>query len=349
MKKCTHCSAVNLEDAICCKVCGEWTFFISRQPGSQMSPNRVMSGIHRAFSTRSTWILSCICFSVLGGEVFWQQFRLNQVTNQLATERKIILADRAIALADQDRVAQARLDKAELEHLALMQNPAWRSGALAHERHDKEWVLRTAHDSRFAKSVLETNLLTMEQLGQDSTLAAKTALGKVAQLASPKDSRVEVDPDGDGFRVRVAFLMSRLTGHEAGAVTKYHTADAMRSEIKELSAHLLMDLYDYCGSRGIKSISVTCNHTLRQRTIPSNATDEERMLLLQQAKAVPAKLYRMSLDQSSARMILDWRRVSISQVTELSTVEYDGLTHLTITQDAVINQDEHDAAGELQF
>ena len=322
---------------------------MSRSTGPQSRPTSVVGGIRRAFSSRSTLVLLCICLAALCGEIIWQQLRLSKARDQLVSERNVILADRAAAVSEQDRAAQAQLDHDEAEHQALMQNSAWLTGSLARERHEKEWELRIAHDPRFAKSVLETNLLTIGQLGQDSTVAAKTALEKVAQLASPKDSRVEVDLDGDGFRVRVAFLMSRLSSHEAGAVTKYHTADAMRSEIRELSAHLLIDLYGNCGSRGIKSISVTCNHTLRQTLVPANATDEERTLLLEEAKPIPARLYRMSLDQSSAQRVVDWRRVSISRVNELATVEYDGLTHLTITHDNLLDQNEQDAQGELQF
>ena len=349
MKQCTHCSAANADEAFGCKVCGCRTFYLSRSTGLKRKPNSILDEFRRAFSARSTRVLLCVCLAALGGEVIWQQLRLTKTRNELASEQKSILADHAAAMAEQDRAFQARLEREEKEHQALIHNVAWLSGSLARERHEKEWDLRISHDPRFTKSALETNLLTIEKLGRDSTVAAKTALETIAQMASPKDSRVEVDADGDGFRVRVAFLMSRLSSHEAGAVTKHHNTAAMRSEIRELSAHLLADLYGNCGSRGIKSISVTCNHTLRQTALPANATAEERTLLFQQAKPIPARLYRMSLDQPSAQRVVDWRRVSISRVSELATVEYDGLTHLTITADKLVDQNQQDAAGELQF
>jgi hypothetical protein len=171
----------------------------------------------------------------------------------------------------------------------------------------------------------------------------------VARLASPTGSRVEVTPDGNEFRIRVAFMMSSLSRREAGAVTKYHSTAAMRDKIQELSARVLRDLYSYCGSRGIKSISVTCDHTLRQTVVPAGATDEERKQLLERAKPVPARLYRVSLDRDQAQVVADWRQVSLPRLIELSTVEYDGLVHLTITHGPLANQDAHDAAGELEF
>ncbi len=192
----------------------------------------------------------------------------------------------------------------------------------------------------------------MENLGQDATVAAQTALEKVARLAaSPEGSRVEARPrTAMVFACKsVAFMMSRLSSHETGAITKHHTTAAMRVEIQDLSARVMRDLYDYCGSRGIKSIAVTCNHTLRESTIPDGATEEERAELQSRAKATTARLYRVSLDQSHAQTVVNWRSLALSRVAELCTVEYDGLTHLTITQGLLSNPDNLDATEELQF
>jgi hypothetical protein len=123
----------------------------------------------------------------------------------------------------------------------------------------------------------------------------------------------------------------------------------MRAEIQKLSARVLRDLYDYCGSRGIQSIAVTCNHTLRQTVIPVGATEEERTELLSRAQPMPARLYRVSLDHPHAQTVVNWREASLARVNQLSTVEYDGLTSLVLTTDAAQSSDAHDAAGELQF
>ncbi len=189
----------------------------------------------------------------------------------------------------------------------------------------------------------------MEKLGHDATLAAQAALEKVARLASPLDSRVEITPDGDGFRVRVAFLMSRLSQNEPDGVTKRRATSALRAEIQELSARVIRDLYDYCGSRSIISVSVTCNHTVRETLVPDGATPEERALPWQRAQPVLARLYRGSHDQSHARAIVDWRRVPLTEVRELSSVEYDGLAQMAITPDRSPLGEEREVPGELQF
>jgi hypothetical protein len=266
--------------------------------------------------------LILICLIALGGEFIWREFRLSGLARELAAERIRASSNHAAEIAKADQAFQARFNQAEAEHKSLLQNPAWLSGAMARERHEKEWALRLAHDPQLAKTVLETNILTMENLGQDATMAAQTALEKVARLASPEGSRVEVDPEGDGFRVRVAFMMSRLSRNETGAVTKHHTTAAMRSEIQELSARVMRDLYDYCGSRGIRSIAVTCNHTLRETMVPAGATEEEKTELQQRAKVVTARLYRVSLDQARAQTVVNWRSLALPRETQLSTLEY---------------------------
>ena len=349
MKICTCCSAQNRDDAFKCKVCGEKVFYTKHPAGAQRKVTTAVGRIRAALSSRSTWVLICVCLTALSGEVVWRQIHLSRLVSELAAERTTVSSDRAAAFADQKRVAQFRLDREEAEHQSLLLNTAWLSGSLARERHEKEWALRIAHDPRLANTVLETNILTMEQLGQDATLAAQTALEKVARLASPRDSRVEVTPAGDGFRVRVAFMMSRLSINEAGAVTKHHTVASMQAEIQELSARVLRDLYEYCSSRDITSISVTCNHTVLQSMVPEGATAEEQVYLLRRAHPAPARLYRLSLNQSRAQSIVDWRRVPLSRVIALCTVEYDGLAHLTIRQNPDLNQDKHDPQGELQF
>jgi hypothetical protein len=324
-------------------------FYLGRPPGERPAATSSIGAVRNAFSSRSVLVLIKVCLLLLILEGGFRWFRLSQLAAELGAERTRASEERVVTVAEQDRAAQSRLDQEEAAHRFQLTNTALLSGERARDRHEKEWILRVAHDPSLAKTVLETNLLTMEQLGQDATLAAQTALERVARLASPRDSRVEVTPEGDGFRVRVAFMMSRMSSQEAGAVTKYHTTAAMRTEIQELSARVLRDLFDYCGSRGIISISVTCNHTLRQSLMPSGATVEERELLLERSRPLPGRLYRLSLDQAHAKAVVDWRRVSLTRVIELGTVEYDGLTHLTITQDRPLNQEERDPEGELEF
>ena len=286
---------------------------------------------------------------MLGGEFVWREVRLSLLARELAAERTKASSDHAAAIADEDRAFQSQFEQEEAEHKSLLLNTAWLSGSMARERHDAEWALRMNHDPRLARTILETNVLTMERMGQDATLAAQTALENVARLASPPGSRVEVSSDGDGYRVRVAFMMSRLSKNESGAVTKHHSTSSMRSEIQELSERVMRDLYDYCGSRGVRSIAVTCNHTMRQIPRLPGATDEEQTELGRRAKPITGRLYRVSLDQFHSQAVVNWRNLTLSRVAQLWTVEYDGLTNLTITQDSPLKQDTSDAPGELQF
>ena len=337
--------ASNIDAAPRCNRCGSNLFKTSQAAGPRPQSSSAPHPSTLRLSFRSVLVLLALCILGLAGEAGWRQIRLNRLEAALAAERTQAVADHANTVAQQ-RVADARLGQLERDQRLRLTNPALLSGALARERHRKEWALRVAHDPSLAMTVLETNLLTMERLGQDASLASQSALEKVALMAAPRDSRVDVEPEGDGFRVRVAFMMSRLSRNESGAVTKFYSTAAMRVEIQELSSRVMRDLYDFCGSRGIKSISVTCDHTLS--LAPTNATPEERLDLLKRLPPAMVRLYRVSLDQSHARAIADWRQVSLGTVTQLSSVEYDGLTSLTIFVGSP-RQDTRDAVGPLQF
>jgi hypothetical protein len=342
MKICTQCSTANADDAVFCKVCGVGTLVVN--PSSSSRPN--FSG--KTKPVRISVALICLCVLGLVCEVIARQIHYQQLAARLSAEQTKSGQARTDFLAAQDQTAKAQVEAEEAELQSHLLDNGWLSGALAHERHAQEWAARLNHDPQLATSILETNLLAMEQLGQDASLAAQNAVERVALLASPKGSRVEVVPEGDGFRVRVAFMMSRVSKQEAGAVTKHHNTATMRLEVEELSARVLRDLYHYCGSRGINYISVTCNHTLRNTVVPTGATDEERRLLLQRAAPVPTRLYRLSLDQSQARSVADWHQVSLSDIVNQCRVEYDGFPTLTISQ-ATPDQEARDAEGELEF
>jgi len=294
-------------------------------------------------------MLLLILVALLGPLVAFRAWRLHDLNRNLAAEKIKAADDRTATVAQHAKELQVLREQARAEELRKFNEPAWQSGSAAREAHEKEWNFRVAHDPQFARTALETNLLAMELLGQDETVAAQTALEKVALLASPQGSRVEVTPDQDGYRVRVAFMMSRLSSNEAGAVTKHHTNESLRGEIEELSARVLRDLYGFCGSRGIRSIAVTCNHTMRQTAIPDGATEEERAELLRRAEATPRRLYRASLDQSHAKAVANWRRVPLSRIVQLYTVEYDGITKLKIGHDEASSGSGFDPAGPLEF
>ena len=154
---------------------------------------------------------------------------------------------------------------------------------------------------------------------------------------------------GGGFSVRVAFRMSALAKNEAGAVTKHHNTLTMRREIEDLSAQVMKDLFDYCGSRGIEKLSVSCNHALQTPFVPLGATSLEKDLLSSRARPVMGNLYRVSLDRTKARAVADWRRISNPQMLALTSVEHDGLWNLTIHGRQSSPSEQRDPEGQLEF
>jgi hypothetical protein len=121
----------------------------------------------------------------------------------------------------------------------------------------------------------------------------------------------------------------------------------MKSEIETLSVRVIKSLFDYCGSRGIRKLAVTCNHASRRASIPKDATPSERQTLLDRAPVTLGRLYRVSVDEKQARTIEDWRNAPRATVIHLMTVEYDGLKTLTISGSAV--GPAQDPLGVLEF
>lgn len=240
----------------------------------------------------------------------------------------------------------AEQDKAQS---ALLSDPAFVSGELAKKRRGEEWSARLAHDTNLVSTALETNLVLMARIGSDPSIAAQQALEQVARMVAPPGSRIEVTDLGDGYQLRVAFLMSALTSNEAGAVTKHHSVISMREEIQELSARVTRTLFDYCGSRNIQKLSVTCNHALRRSLVPPEATAAECKQLLDQAPVTLGRLYRVSLDQSRARKVKDWRTIPERRVVGLMTVEIDNLRTLTISSSRDEMTVPADPQGQLEF
>jgi hypothetical protein len=246
--------------------------------------------------------------------------------------------------------AAARRSELNTQSRALeaeLQDPELISGELARKQHETEWASRLAHDPKIAKTAMERTLLKMEKTGRDPQFSAQKALEEVAILAAPPRSRVQVLPSGDGFSVKVAFRMSALSRNETGAVTKHHETESMRREIEDLSARVMIALCDYCGSRGIESLSVSCNHAVRQTLIPTAASAAERDALLSRASVVMGRLYRVSLDRQQLSAVSNWRRIAPSKVIAMMSVENDNLKNLQISGTAFSPETEPD--GELEF
>jgi hypothetical protein len=291
--------------------------------------------------------VALLCGVLLAGDVAYQAFAWSRLQVRLREERTTAQQQHADTV-QQELAASAKETKSEeAAHQARLQNQDFISGVLAQHQHEVEWARRLAHDPTVARSAMERTLLQMEEVGHDPARTARQALGEVARLAAPRGSRIEVNPSGDRFAVKVAFRMSALSANETGAVTKHHDTESMRREIRSLSAGLMKSLFDYCGSRGIETLTVTCNHAMRRTIIPQNATASEKQELLGRAPVVIGRLYRVSLDQQHARSVADWRRISVPQVGAIMTVELDELKTLQISGTSY--SQEQDPEGQLEF
>ena len=267
---------------------------------------------------------------------------LFKANSQFKAESDLLDRQNAAAVAahqqNLDREAQERrelADASEAEHQMRLADKDLISGRSAQLAHNKEWSRRLAHDPSLANSQLEATQLQMARIGADSSIAAQDALKQVAQMASPLGSRVDVQPTGPGFSVRVAFKLAALTRDEAGTMTKHHTVAALRREVEALSAGVMKQLFDYCGSRGIERLSVSCNRTVLESPIPLGVSEAEREALLKGAETVLRSVYRISIRSDSAHAVSNWRAASEWQVLRLATVEKDGLRDITISSDAM--------------
>jgi hypothetical protein len=227
---------------------------------------------------------------------------------------------RVTQLADLETDYAAQEFAAEKAHQRRMANDALISGAAAQANHLEEWKGRQAHKPEFAASLLEQTLLQVEKLGRDPATRAEVALKEVARMVSPAGSRIEVTPNGERFIVRVAFRLSAVMPGEAGGGTKHTSSAELRKEVEEVSARVVKEIFDYCGSRGIERLSVSCNRALRER--PSDGEERLRM----------RSLYRVSIDVAKASSVADWRRLSLAEVSKLLKVEHDMISTIAITQ-----------------
>ncbi|MBN8248474.1 MAG: hypothetical protein J0L84_13670 [Verrucomicrobia bacterium] len=320
MNYCLHCGSVVASEAADCPRCG------------RRQPRQVEEGPARLGSFRPGMMLGAAVAVGLAIVGLWGEWRLARLERRLAAEREFIRASAAEDAALHAEALRQQLADHESVHQKRVTDADLVGGHAGTRARNAEWERRVAHDPAFAISALETNLLRMSRLGADPRVSARDALREVGLLAAPPGSRVEVTPEGDRFLVQVAFKMSELTENEAGAVTKHANAESLRREVEEISARVLRELYDSCGTRGIASLQVSCNHAVRQSPIPDAATPAERREILSRAPEVMDKLYRMRMDGATAMTIADWRRVSVSELLRRMTVDYDGFDKLTLSQ-----------------
>jgi hypothetical protein len=326
MNFCPHCGYSNPERAGGCLRCGRALSL--RQPAV---PPPLPGGTEAPIRPAILWLIfgcSALVLIVVAG--WMERAGTARVQARLAAEMAALEQAHEEEVAGAEAAEQERIAAEAAAHRRRLSDQRLLSGMAARERRAQEWRRRLAHEPGLAASAMEKTLLRMEQLGRDPALGAQSALEEVARLASPPGSRVEVTSAADRFVVRVAFKMSAVTEQETGAVTKHRSTAAMQREIEELSARLIKELFDYCGSRGIERLSVSCNHAVRRGLVPEGATEAERRHLLGQAGVVMASLYRVSVGGPQAATVGSWREISTSEVMRLMRVEQNGLKNLSI-------------------
>ena len=346
MKRCLHCKRENEDAALQCRFCGHPAFAAAPAPSPQPPSRYAPVSRGKAVLVVSVTSLCCLLVAGAGAFCFWDLQRLGRrMDEEHARSQRL----HELTVLQEEQAFREQMAAEEAAHQARLHDPQFVSGELARRRHAEEWARRVAHEPQIASTALEIKLLQMDNLGRDPATAAKAALEQVARLALPRGSRVEVTPVGDGFLVRTAFRMSALSPEEAGTATKHETVASMQAEIEEMSARVMKDLFDFCGSRGIEKLSVSCNHALRRILIPPNATGEERKELMSRARLEMGSLYRVSLDKAKARAIGDWRRVPVTRVGAMMKVDYDGLKDVEISHAIQEFLDRRDPEGELEF
>ena len=251
--------------------------------------------------------------------LWFQSQQAQQEVARARVNREQILAAQKDELAKMRVEDERREGELEAKHRATMSDARLISGAAAAERHASEWKRRQSHDPEFARSLLEKTLLEVERVGKDPKLTAEEALRKVAELVTPPRSRVEVKPtEGNSFVVRVAYRLSAVRPEEAGGATHHTTSAEMRAEIEHVTAQVLKDIFDYCGTRKIERLSVSCNRAL------VIGKDENQRLVMR-------SLFRAVIEAPTAATISSWRDMSASEAANLMQVEHDVVAGIIIT------------------
>jgi hypothetical protein len=301
---CTFCGHANRGDAQVCAQCG----------GS-------LAGAPRE-RTRLPWA-SWVPAIPVAALLFFQYSRAEKTLIEATRSGDEASAKMEARTEVRERELREEFQRQEAEldakQRAMLADARLTSGEEAKARHADEWRRRQNHDPAFAASVMEKTLLEVERLGKDSSLTAEAALQKVAEMVTPRGSRIEVAKGNGGFIVRVAFRLSAVDPNEAGGGTIHASPAEARKEIEDVTARVIKDLFDYTGARGIERVSVSCN-----RALVTGKEGAERLVM--------RSLYRASVEGDAAGNVTNWRQLSVSQIEAMMKVEHDVLATLVITK-----------------
>jgi hypothetical protein len=226
-----------------------------------------------------------------------------------------------------DRAATTFLSNVLSSNLARISETDVLSGKAAAAKHADEWARRRAHDPAFANSLVEDTILRLERIGKDQQLAGDEALRRVAEMVLPRGSRVEVSKLENGkFKVRAAFRISAFTPADATGATAHKTVADLRADIEDATARVVKDLFEYCGSRGIESISVSCNSVVSiqaKDAVGKEETDWRHR-----------SLYRATVEGAAVSAVANWRDLSLAAVKRLIKIERDLTPTLILSKDS---------------
>lgn len=342
MRECRNCRAAIWERI--CPQCGHDHAQPSPPPRSENEASKHPVWIRPGVLVI---VLTAIAAGILSLSFVSAQ-RLYQAERQrLSQESLEAIQEHENEVAYERRQRQDSIRAAEAAHRTRLSHQRLISGELARANHYREWERRLNRDPIFATSASETNLLRMRAIGADTAIGAQEALRQVALMASPPGSRVEISPAGSQFNVRVAFKLSEMTRDERGGSTKHRSIATLRREVELLSARLIKDLFDYCGSRGIERLSVSCNRAVYESPVPEGATPEERKALVKTGELIMRSLYRVAVDGSAVPVGKQWRSMSEPAVLRLAVVEKDKFSDMTISQEN--RRDTRDPDMPLEF
>jgi len=295
--------------------------------------------------------VSLLGLLVLGAAILIQRGKndISQLRTQYETEIERLEA------ANQ---SQAEQDLAE--HRKLMADAALISGKRAREVHEQEWTRRCEYDPAFARTTREKTILEIAALSKDRSLPAQELLQRVATLAAPKKSTIEVTLVKGGFRIVVTFDMSVMTSGEEGSRTKHLSIESLKREVIEIISRVSRDMYDHCGQKGIDTIAIACTHGVRASqsglssgtdpfkgrfTLPGtyNFNRQSGVRIRKESQFPPSLLhpssggstvtktiYKCAITGSGAKKVPDWRRVPLHKVADMFRVEHNEFPYLRI-------------------
>ncbi len=194
-----------------------------------------------------------------------------------------------------DRVLDLEEDAAKFEReLRVAKNASTENTAGL--KRAKEFERRRALDPAFAVTDFEKNMLEMQRIGQDPSVAPNEALERIAKLASPPKSGVGVFEDGEGlYRVEVAFPYGKVVEDNA-RIEK--DLDGIYLQVRREAAGIARDILAFGAGRGVTGVTVSCQDNVTIKGREKDKRKERRDMYI--ISAVPGGLDWSAMSRGEA-------------------------------------------------